>query len=161
MANLIQPLSNASCSPVQPARIGQLFDIPSPGIQVVASPTFSAAPCDLYPRNQQCARPSWWCATRCSRPAYCCSVPFHDTGMASTRVSSGGWSKPSPTSFSVASKMRGASGGGDSISVMTVARSFFDTLPCSTKGVGTLSVKPAKMASKCSVRSVNTSTLRP
>ena len=28
------------------------------------------------------------------RPAYCCKVPFHEIGIASTSVSSGGWSNP-------------------------------------------------------------------
>ena len=44
--------------------------------------------------------------SRCRRPAYCYSAPFHDTGIISTRVSSGGWSKPSLTSLPVANTPR-------------------------------------------------------
>ena len=39
------------------------------------------------------------------------SVPFHDTGMARSSLSSGGWLKPSPTKCPVASTLRGASAG--------------------------------------------------
>src|SRR6218665_865016 len=49
--------------------------------------------------------------SRCSRPAYCCNVPLHDTGMAKASVSSAGWSKPSPTSFPDASRILAAVGG--------------------------------------------------
>ena len=48
---------------------------------------------------------------RCRRPAYCCNVPRHDTGIASSNVSSGGWSNPSPNKRPVATTMRGVSGG--------------------------------------------------
>ena len=55
--------------------------------------------------------------------------------MARINVSSGGWSKPSPTSRPVASRIRGESGGSSSISAIRFARCFFDMRPCSTKGV--------------------------
>lgn len=99
--------------------------------------------------------------SRCSRPTYYCKVPFHDTGIASTRVSNGGWSNPSPTNLPVASSTRGASEGKASSCPISAARCFRDIRPCRTNSAGIFPAKAAEMASRWSVRSVNTSTLRP
>lgn len=99
--------------------------------------------------------------SRWRRPAYCCKVPFHETGIARTSVSRGGWSKPSPISLPVASRTRGASGGRASSCPISAARCFRDIRPCSTNGGGIFPSNAVEMASRWSVRSVSTSTLRP
>ena len=87
------------------------------------------------------------------------SFPRHRHGQIN--VSSGGWSKPSPTSRPVASRIRGESGGSALISVTRFARCFFEMRPCSTKGSRLCSSSERLMLSRWSVRSVSTSTLRP
>jgi hypothetical protein len=52
-------------------------------------------------------------------------------------------------------------GGSASSSAMQAARCFFDIRPCSTNSGGTCAIRAWWMASRCSVRSVSTSTLRP
>ena len=97
---------------------------------------------------------------RCRRPAYCCSVPFQDTGIASSRVSSGGWSNPSPTSRPVASTMRGASGGSCSSAARVALRWRALRRPCSRNRFGTCSASAPAIAVMWSVRSLSSSSFR-
>ena len=52
-------------------------------------------------------------------------------GIARIRVSSGGWSNPSPTNLPVDNKTRGVSGASASSVASTAARCFVDERPCS------------------------------
>lgn len=55
--------------------------------------------------------------------------------------------------------MRSVAGGSASSSAITAARCRFDIRPSKTNNPGTLPCNAARMASRCAVRSVNTSTL--
>ncbi len=103
---------------------------PSPDSRADACPSSAAEPACPVSTNSITRTAALPACSRCRRPAYCWSVLFHDTGIASIKVSSGGWSKPSPISLPVASNTRGAFGGKASSAAISTARCLFAIRPC-------------------------------